>query len=165
MASFTPKVESNAGDPERARQELRAALRELGLQPTEDADGNIRVEFQTGSYDPMPLRFWCPEGMGVVAIEGEVLLLEGEPADEMDAAINYLNVALDTCRFYLSAEVVCVRADMLPSVGTKMWIHPKELRHVLTDLCTQRAMFSEALGRVQGGRPWTAVKDALRAYR
>jgi hypothetical protein len=165
MASFSPQVSENAGEPDRARAELRAALRELGIRPSEDGDGNVHAEYTPGSYEPMPFRFWMPEELGVVAIEGEVLTIEGDPSGEVHLALNYLNVALDSVRYYFSGSVACVRQDILPSIGAQVWVHPRELRQVLTELCTQRKMFKDALERVQAGRPWSAVKDAVRAYR
>ena len=165
MAAFSPDLDSTAGEGQQARQELRNALRELGLQPSEDASGAVYADFTTGSYEPMSFRFWTPDDRGLIAAEGEVLTLDGPASDQLPVALNYLNVALDNCRFYLSGEVVCVRADLLPNLSSKVWFHPKELRHVLTDLCTQRAKFKDPLERIQSGRPWTAVKDAIRAFR
>lgn len=165
MASFEPNIPENARGGAEGLEAFKEALRELRIQTTVDSSGLVHIEFTPGSYEPMAFRCWAPEDLGLIALEGEVMTLASEASEDLALAINYLNVALDTCRYYLSADVVCVRADVLPTVLARKWFHPKEVREVLTLLCTQRKMFADALASVQDGRPWSAVKDALRAFR
>lgn len=162
--SFEPNVEVHAGESGRVLTELKTTLRDLGLQ-TIGMGAVLRATWTPGSYEPMQYRFWAPEGTGLVAIEGLLTTLGGEPSESVRQALNYLNVELETLRYYLGGNSVYVRADILPYVEKSQWLNPRELKLALTNVCAQQALFKDALEAIQGGRPWTQIKDAIKTYR
>lgn len=163
--SFVVDIPVNAGEGDHA--DLRKILDELGIQAEKDASGVLHCDYTPGSYEPVRVRFFFPADLGIVGLEGELLSFEGEPLNELRTALNYLNVEVDTYRFYVDEQqgVVLVRHDLLPNLEVQPAIHPRELRQALTGLCAQKAIFAESLEQVQGGRSWRFVKDALRAFR
>ncbi|MBL4845962.1 MAG: hypothetical protein JKY65_10575 [Planctomycetes bacterium] len=162
--SFTPNVEANAGQGERVLAELRGTLRELGI-PTTGLGAVSKTDWTPGSYETMSYRFWAPEGLGLVAIEGKICDLEGEPTDDLRVALNHMNVELENLRYYAAGSTIYVRTDLLPYTEKSKWINPRELKLALTTLCAQSALFKETLVSIQGGRRWASVKDAIRSMR
>lgn len=167
--TFTPDVAAHAGDREAARRELQRVLREIELDTREDPTGALWADYTTGSYAPVRIAFSFPASHGVLSIEGELLALEDEPADELGLAINFLNVELDTFRVYAGeghdGRAVLIRQDLLPNVDAEPMFHPRELRQVLTGMCAQKQIFADPLRRAASGGAWTVVKDALKAFR
>lgn len=171
MSSFVPDIAANGGDPQRVANDLRSALKELKVQFKESAQRELTSEYTPSpSYEAIKVRFHFPGGRGVVAAEGHLLDLEGDPHEELRTAINYLNQEMSVFRFYVGdapsgRKALYVRHDMLPNTGGGSHIHSRELRQALTGLCAQKAIFSEPLKRVNGGASWKGVKDALRALK
>lgn len=162
--SFEPDVATHAGESSRVFGELRTTLRDLGVN-TIGMGAVLRATWTPGAYEPMQYRFWTPEETGVVAIEGLLTTLPSEPTEGLRLALNYLNVELETLRYYLGGNSVYVRADILPYVQKNQWLNPRELKLALTNVCAQQAQFKDTLDGIQAGRPWTAVKDAIKSYR
>lgn len=162
--SFTPDVESNAGQGERVQAEFRGTLRELGVETT-GLGPVAKADWTPGSYESMPYRFWAAEGLGVIALEGKLVELDDEPNEELRFAINYLNVEMENIRYYAAGNAIYVRTDLLPYVEKSKQINPRELKLALTNLCAQGKLFKDTLVSIQGGRPWTSIKDVLRARR
>lgn len=163
--TFVSGISANSGGARQVEKELRKTLRELDINTSEDGQGNIFVDYTPGSYDPVQVRFSFPDGLGIVAMEAELLPLQDEAGEELRIALNFLNVEVDTYRFYVGEGKICVRHDMIPNLDASMWIHPRELRQVLTGLCAQNAIFADSLNQVQNGKSWRFVKDALKAFR
>lgn len=162
--SFTPDVESNAGQGERVQAELRGTLRELGVETT--GLGPIaKAEWTPGSYETMSYRFWAAEGLGMIALEGKLVELDDEPSEDLRFALNHINVELENIRYYAAGNAIYVRTDLLPYVDKSKQINPRELKLALTNLCAQGALFKDTLLSIQSGRPWTAVKDVIRSMR
>jgi hypothetical protein len=162
--SFTPDVESNAGQGERVQAELRGTLRELGVQTT--GLGSVATaDWTPGSYPSMSYRFWAAEGLGLIALEGKLVELDDEPSEDLRFALNHINVELQNIRYYAAGNVIYVRTDLLPYVEKSKQLNPRELKLALTNLCAQGPLFKDALLSIQSGRPWTAVKDVIRSMR
>jgi hypothetical protein len=171
VSSFVPDIATHAGDPQRVANDLRTALKELKISFKESGQRELQSEFTPSpSYEAIKVRFHFPGGRGIVAAEGHLLDLDGEPHEELRIAINYLNQEMSVFRFYVGDAVsgrkaLYVRHDMLPNTSGGAQIHSRELRQALTGLCAQKAIFAEPLKRVNGGASWKGVKDALRALK
>lgn len=169
MSSFAPDVTGNAGDAATLNGKLRDLLRELEVTTSDGPDGAVWTEYTPGGYDPIGVRFRLPAGLGILAVEGELVELGDEVADDLWIALNYLNSEVSTYRFFVgegrSGKAVFARQDLLPNLEDEPALHPRELRQAMTGLCAQGAIFAESLKQVQGGRSWRYVKDALRAFR
>lgn len=167
--TFRPNVLGNAGDPETSRRELQRLLRELEIDAEPDSAGTYWALYGAGSYDPVRVALALSPDGGVVAIEGELLALDGDPAEDLLLALNHLNVEVDAYRFYpgdgQDGPAVLVRHDLLPNLDDDEPFHPVELRQALTGMCGQKQMFADALGRIQGGASWRQIKDAIKAFR
>lgn len=162
--SFTPNVESNAGQGERVLAELRGTLRELGVQTT-GLGPVAKADWTPGSYETMSYRFWAAEGLGLIALEGKLVEFDQEPTEEVRFAINHINVELENIRYYAAGNAIYVRTDLLPYVEKSKQINPRELKLALTNLCAQGPLFKDTMISIQEGRDWTSVKDVIRSMR
>ena len=119
----------------------------------------------------MRLKFFFPDGLSILALEGLLAVIEGQPTEDLRRAINYLNAETQLYRFYVSEgdgpmdSELLARCDLLPNLEGEPTFHARELRQAMTGLCAQKAIFADALLQVHGGRSWRLIKDAMRAIR
>jgi hypothetical protein len=171
MSEFVPDIAGNAPGGIASMREFQKVLDAVEVNAREDNAGAFWTDYTPGSYDPIRLKFFFPLGLGILAVEGLLATIEGQPTEDLRMAINFLNAEVPTYRFYCSEgdgnldSEVLVRYDLLPNSESAPQIHPRELRQVLTGLCAQKAIFADTIEAVQGGRSWRMVKDALRAVR
>lgn len=171
MSEFVPDIPGNAPGGIGNQREFTKVLEALEVKARADSNGAHWTDYTPGSYDPIRVKFFFPENLGILAVEGLLLSIEGQPTEDLRLAINYLNAEVPTYRFYVSEgdgaldSEILVRYDLLPNNESAPQIHPRELRQVLSGLCAQKAIFADTLETIQGGRSWRMVKDALRAVR
>lgn len=169
--TFVPYIKNNAGDAPKFRAALRGVLEEMGVEHREDHDENLWLDYTPGSYEPIRLQMFFPEGTGVIAIEGLLTTIDGQPIEDTRRALNFLNAEAQLYRFYVSEgdgpmeSELLIRHDLLPNLDEEPLVHVREVRQVLTGLCAQKAIFADTLTQIQGGRSWRMIKDALRAMR
>jgi len=169
---FVADVAKHAGEALRVYNDLRGALRELDVRTQEVGNRELTTDFTPSpSYEPITVRFLFPEAHGLVAAEGLLFALPPgeEPTEDLRIGLNYLNQELGTFSFYVApveggSEVV-VRQDLLPNLNQRSSLHPREIKHAMTGLCAQKAIFAGPLQRVQEGHSWRFVKEALKAIR
>jgi hypothetical protein len=171
MSSFVPDIPGNAPGGIGVQREFKKVLEALEVKCRADNSGAFWSDYTPGSYDPIRVKFFFPRNLGILAVEGLLMTIAGQPTEDLRLAINFLNAEVPTYRFYVSEgdgnleSEILVRYDLLPNTESTPAIHPRELRQILTGLCAQKAIFADTLVTVQGGRSWRMVKDALRAVR
>ena len=168
--SFAARVDARAGEALVVFNDLRGVLRELEIDARAASNNELRAEFRgDAQYEPIKVRFTFPEGCGVVAIEGLLLSLDGDPSEELRLALNFLNQELLGLKLYIQGDSersdVVISASLLPSVDASPALHPREVQQALMALCGHKAIFASPLERVQGGHSWRFVRDAMKALK
>jgi len=168
--SFAANVDAKAGEALVVFNDLRGVLRELEIDARAASNNELRAEFQgDAQYDPIKVRFTFPERYGIVAVEGLLLSLAGDPSEELRLAVNFLNQELQGLKLYVQGDSeqsdVVISANLIPTLDSSPTLHPREVQQALMALCAHKAIFAGPLERVQGGHPWRFVRDAMKALK